>query len=254
MLLVVVAVFVDLFEMMAFNTAPMAVLILSGVAIVAQFVVPGEGRWSRVPLVLATLATAIGIWTVWPWNANHSLLTFGLVASATLVAPGRSSSLADWRDGCIVLLGVAVFLTGAQKLLYGTYFNAHALIWPEHFEWVLRVFVSEETLTVLGDVRNAQEPGSVDLQAPLLIAASNSVWAIEVVAGLGLLWKHTRRVALYLFLALMVPTQLAANELGFAAILLPYAAIVDEGHERIWVRAALLLCVAFLLAMVWRMQ
>lgn len=237
--------------MTTFNTAPATLPALCGAAMLVRFFVPADSRWSRLPLLLSTSGVAAGLVFVWPWNANHSLLTIALVGSAVFLRPGDINTLRQWRRGVTTLLGTAIFLSGAQKVLYGTYFDARALVWPEHFEWIVRLFVTEGSREMLVHVRNAQEPGSVVLRAPLLVAASNSVWLIELFAGLGLFWKRTRRWSLYLFLALMIPTQLAAIELGFSAILLPYAAIVDEGRERRWLVVGVCTCVVFSAIILW---
>lgn len=185
---------------------------------------------------------------VWPFSANHSIIAATLLVSGTLAARELSAMPAGeererdamgWLRAATWLLAVISVVAGVQKILYGTYFEGLYLAWNERFDPVLEFLLSEAGREELETLRFADAPDATRLRSPLLVAASAFVWLGEILAGALLLFRRTRLVGLALFIAIMIPTQLAALEMGFVSVMCAMLLAAYEGTH--WRRFALVL-------------
>lgn len=225
------------------------VLALGGAIAALVALVVQSRKVLKVALWVGFTCYAVTAFILWPLNSNHSLLALSMTAAALLVRFDDPDSRRSWLVAVPTLLGAVVLLAGVQKFLYGTYFDGRVLVWNPQFDWMVRLMVPESSHDLIQVARHADAPVGVGLRAPLLTFAANVVWVGEVIAGPMLWFQRTRRAGLYLFLALMIPTQLAAVELEFF-VLLCVASMASDRPEawRVWMSAlAILIPICFLL-------
>lgn len=180
---------------------------------------------------------------VFPETGNHNYLELWLLLLLVLI--GRST-----KDESVVLLAtlrwmvaIMIFYSGFQKLLYGSYVDAHFLAsqimlkpqFAEIFSWIVPSAEIARLQSVRWDLIRA---GPIRSSAPLLLLASNAVYVFELAIPFLLLWKPTRRPAVVLLVLFTIAIQSGAREAFFGGLLVSLALLFwprDLHTRSIWI-------------------
>jgi len=161
---------------------------------------------------------------VFPQTGNHSYLELWLLVCLVFIGYAKPDEGTVLLSTVRWLAAIMLFYTGFQKLLHGTYFDAHFLaaqiMLKPAFADVFGLMIPAEELARLQAIRwNEMGAGPVHSQAPLLLLASNAVYLFELAIPFGLLWQRTRRQAVVALLVFTVAIQSGAREAFFGGLL-----------------------------------
>ena len=195
-------------------------------------------RLERLATLIALAVTLTIVVRGFPGGPNHYMLPLLVFLMLSILNLEQEAEQRLALQGVRWLTAIVLFLTGFQKIVYGTYFQGDFLGWmiakSERFSQVFAYVLSAEELTRLqaldgSDFGNeAYRPRSL-----IVLAMSNLVYIIELVAPVFLILKRTRTVALLGTVIFIVMVEAGAREYYFgflfAGLLLTFAA-------RNWIR------------------
>lgn len=181
----------------------------------------GRGRLAcqlAVPIVFAQL-----VWT-FPHAANHTGLAFVLLGFCALFDPASREDERAMLQSLRWIAALVFIWAGLQKVLHGTYFRGEFLAWlvaqgTDRWAFVFGFLIGPEELARLGSY--AAHPvysGPYRVASPLFVAASNSVWIMELALGIGLLVHRARHVCGLLAIGVVLAIQTAPREFMFALL------------------------------------
>lgn len=181
---------------------------------------------ARNRLALAVTASAIvatiEVSSTFPATANHAWLE--ALVMWLLVSYAHTSAEADHEGERLVqeLTIVVMMLTGVQKVLHGTYFQAEFFMQYLSAKDGFGILVS--WLDPVGAERmkymNTETLGSGPYSStqPALLFLSNLAWAFEIFVPLTLLWSRWRSAGAALLIAFALAIQGAAREFTFGLL------------------------------------
>ena len=184
-------------------------------------------RFARPACAAAALCMLVDLASVFPENANHQYVGLLAMVFLALADDGDEAQRVAALQGLRWLLLIGLFWAGVQKVVYGLYFEGEFLAvriatdpnFAEVFGWLL----PEAEHARLLSLQPGAGVGPYRVDAPLFVAASNSVWIAEIGLPVLLLIPATRRWAVPGVIALMAAIELAARELFFGAIMVSLA-------------------------------
>jgi hypothetical protein len=210
-------------------------------------------RLERFAALAAVIVMALRFSQTWPTQPNHyGLFTLALFLLAVLDLE-KEDEQALGLQAVRWLTVITLFFTGAQKLLYGTYFHGEFMAWKiaidEHFAKPFRYLLTEteySRLRALDGMRFGS--GEYRPDSLILVVISNLVYVFELAVPVFLLLGKTRIPALVASVIFIFVVESAAREyffgVGFVALLLTFA-------SRDWIRYLIpifLLCALYALA------
>ena len=219
---------------------------------------PGRERLGAAVAALLQLALAV---SVFPAGSNHSFMELVALALVAVLDPRRPAECRLLGQALRWVVVIALFYTGLQKLLYGTYFEAvylgYAIATREHFAdffaWLLPaaelarlVGLPEPSVTWHPDGTATVASGSYAVQALPVVIVSNLTWLAEMTLPFLLLWRRTRALAAVAAMGLVASIQFAARELFFAALMFNWLLLFTR---RAWNRRLFPLFVTFYLVL-----
>jgi hypothetical protein len=212
---------------------------------------PRLRRSGFVGLVLVHLLVA---WRFFPATGNHRYLELILCTLAVLVDPRAEADRVPYLASLRWLVVLVLFYSGVQKLVHGYYFRglylAYAMV-EAHFRPIVSWMMPAAEAARLSALQPAVGSGPYLTGAPLLLLASNAVYATEIgLAGL-LLLPRARPWAVPLVFVFLVAVESAAREVFFGTLFVSGALLFRHGAtNRTLVPAVVLLMTALLLARV----
>lgn len=206
-------------------------------------------RRTGLALVALLIAAVLELGATFPVTANHAWLL--LVVAAVLVS--FSPLERHQRDAFRTLqhlTATVILLTGVQKVLHGTWFQAQFmgdfigakagfgtlfdLLDPTGAELIRQM---EHVTVGTGPIRST---------APLMLLVSNLTWILEILIPIGLLVPRTRTLFAWMAIGFFFMIQLAAMELTFAVLItsmvalwLPVAQSTRFWHAMMWLTFAM---------------
>ena len=181
-------------------------------------------EWTRSATGIAALAWTARFYFRWPQSSNHFYIEWLCLMLVWLLGARGDENRKLLLQAIRWLVVIAIFYTGAQKVMYGTYFQGQFLAWEiatkENFAMFFQPFISAEEFSRLRHIhpeRVGSGPFIVD--SAIFLAISNSVYVVEMLAPLFLLWKRTRLPATIGFLFFMASIQAGALELLFGLLM-----------------------------------
>ena len=194
-----------------------------------------------LPLAIIFSVCAVGCLLERTRGASLAVVVVALTYKGVELAPTWSNHFTiEWITGVFLLLGsrhrdryamlclalkwllfAALFWSGAQKALHGTYFEgtylayaiSHGARFADFFAWVLPAAEVDRLLSVA-------YPGPYRLESWLGIALANGIWIGEISCALMLLSDRLRPFGAVGALFLLTGIELAAREFMFGLLFL----------------------------------
>jgi len=140
---------------------------------------------------------------------------------------------------------------GLQKLLHGFYFDGQYLAWQistnRDSHLLLGNLVDARSLQQLDGFRGAAGTGPYSPYGTLLTVASNAVWALEILVGLGLIYWKSRPTALIVGFGLLLATALCYRDIYQSLLLFNLLLLfASPGYHRGGAALIIFSCVAIL--------
>ena len=181
--------------------------------------------WTRAATGIAALAWTARLYLRWPQSSNHfylELLCLWLVFALGARGDDNRKLLLQSLRWVVV---IAIFYTGAQKVLYGSYFQGQFLAWEiatkQSFAFFFEPFMSAEEFSRLRHIHPERlGAGPFLVSSPIFLAMSNSVYLIEMLTPFFLLHLRTRVLATLAFGLFMIAVETGALELLFGMLMI----------------------------------
>ena len=217
---------------------------------------PGRERLGAAAAASLQFALAV---SVFPAGSNHSFLELVALVLVAFLDPRRPAECRLLGQSLRWVVVIALFYTGLQKFLYGTYFEAvylgYAIATREHFAdffaWLLPaaeltrlVGLPGPNVTWHPDGTATLASGSYAVRALPVVIVSNLTWLAEMALPFFLLWRRTRALAVAAAIGLVAVIQMAARELFFAALMVNWLLLFTR---RAWNRRLFPVFVTFYL-------
>lgn len=185
-------------------------------------------RRNQAAVVALLVAATLELWATFPVTANHAWLLLFVAAVLTSFWPLERHQ----RDAVRTLqhlTAVVILLTGVQKVLHGTWFQAQ----------LMGDFIGAKAgfgaLFGLLDPAGAQiirqmdqitvGTGPIRSTAPVMLLVSNLTWILELLIPVGLFLSRTRTTVAWLSIGFFFAIQLAALEFTFAVLITSMVAL-----------------------------
>lgn len=202
--------------------------------------------WRRWALAIALPLQVLHVYQKFPAVANHLWVEALLLFVLVLVAESDEDN-AVYRQFACWLTVIILFYTGLQKAWYGTYFDGRYLatkiaLFP-HYRDFFAIFMPREGIERLvsyAPIRVGSGPFRVD--SLMYLAIVNSVWIVEVLAGVLLVFRRTRVLGWLLGLLAIIGIEVVAREVFFGVL---FVAILLAFLRRDFVRRLLPWAVVF---------
>jgi hypothetical protein len=181
--------------------------------------------WTRSATGLAAIAWTARFYFRWPQSSNHFYLEWICLAFVWLLAARGDDNRKLLLQAVRFVVVIAIFYTGAQKVMYGSYFQGQFLAWEiatkENFAVFFQPFLRAEEFSRLRHIHPERlGAGPFVVNSPIFLAMSNSVYLCEMLAPLLLLLRRTRVLATSGFLLFMLAVEAGAFELLFGLLML----------------------------------
>lgn len=211
-------------------------------------------RWeAKAPFAMALLTAICVVELVvnWPGGANHLYLFVPVAAVAATFRPTKDRERAVAVSTWIGLTLIVFFLTGLQKVLHGTYFDGQFMgIFVDAksgFGWFVGLLDADELAYYESLQQVGVGTGPYNTQSMQLRILSNSVWLLEIVAPIAVLWPRWRAVWVVTSMLFALSIQFAAREfifgLAFSSML---SLMLPQRWSVRWLRIALLASLSLL--------
>lgn len=181
-------------------------------------------EWTRSATGLAALAWTFRLFLRWPQSSNHFYLEWTCLMFVWCLGARGDENRKLLLQALRWLTLIAIFYTGAQKVMYGSYFQGQFLAWEiatkESFAAFFQPFMSAEEFSRLRHIYPERlGAGPFIVNSPIFLAMSNSVYLIEMLAPVFIMLRRTRVLATSGFLLFMVAIQAGALELPFGLLM-----------------------------------
>ena len=190
-----------------------------------------------------------------PTTANHLFLEFVVLAALSFLDEREENESKLLLQGLRWFTASFFFWSGLQKVFYGRYFDGQflgtvvAYDQLDRFSAFLRFFMSAEEFERLRGLTPVPGAGPFSVDSPLFLVMSNSVYIIEIVAGLVLLFVPKLRVAaVVVSLAFMVAIEAGARELVFGVLMVNLLLLFVDSRWNKWMFPACAVFYAYLVA------
>jgi hypothetical protein len=185
-------------------------------------------RRTSMAVVALLVAAILELVATFPVTANHAWLL--LVVAAVLVS--FSPLERHQRDAFRTLrhlTGVVILLTGVQKVLHGTWFQAQLMgdfIGAKAGFGALFGLIDPAGAEVIRQMDQITVgTGPIRSTTPLMLVVSNLTWVLELLIPLGLLLPRTRTVVAWGAILFFFSIQFAALEFTFAILMASMVAL-----------------------------
>lgn len=200
------------------------IAIVASLALALALLAPGPS-WTRGATGIAALAWTARLFLRWPQSSNHfylELMVLWLVFALGARGDDNRKLLLQSVRWIVV---IAIFYTGAQKILYGSYFQGQFLAWEiatkQSFAAFFQPFMSAEEFSRLRHIHPERlGAGPFVVSSPIFLAMSNSVYLIELLTPFFLLHLRTRVLATLGFGLFMLAIESGALELLFGILMI----------------------------------
>jgi hypothetical protein len=182
--------------------------------------------------VLASFGVA-SLWLAlsWPSFANHTFLEWSVLLLLVLCRGDEALGMRALRW----LPATVLFHSGFQKLVMGDYFQGQFLAFvtagKPKFSDFFGLVLSDAEFSRLVAMKGSIGTGPYSITEPLFLAMSNMVWIGEMAVGVLLLYKPTRRFAVWAAVALIAGIELGARELIFGSLFTYLVLMFYEGRR-----------------------
>jgi hypothetical protein len=180
-------------------------------------------QWEQRAIAAIAVILLAKVVATFPQTSNHSLLELlGVFLLAFLDRRSAEERSLLVQASCWIV-AIVLFYSGLQKVLYGTYFDAQFLgafiaLKPSFAQAFGQIMPAAE-LSRLQSLPIQVGAGPFAVNSLAVVVLSNSVYVVEIVVPILLLWVRTRTAAVVLAIAFTVALQTAARELLFGALL-----------------------------------
>ncbi len=232
-------------------------LAVTATVISATFALSFVRRYAYLAPRIALAALLIQLGITIPLTDNHFFIE--LLAVTLLSIVGADGSAADddlAQRGLMWTTAIILFHTGLQKVLYGNYLHGDFIAFmigrggrfADLFAWMVPSTVIAR-LQSYNPVNNGAGPYRID--DALFVAVSNTVYLLELLLPLLLLFRPTRTAAALGAIALVAIIQIGALELAFALLFTNLLLVFLPGNwnRRVFPAVALLYLLALLLGL-----
>ncbi len=181
-------------------------------------------EWTRSATGLAALVWTLRLFLRWPQSSNHFYLEWICLLFVWFLGARGDENRKLLLQAVRWLVVIAIFYTGAQKVMYGSYFQGQFLAWEiatkGSFAAFFQPFISAEEFSRLRYIRPERlGAGPFTLSSPVFLAMSNSVYLIEMLTPVLILLRRTRVLATFGFMLFMIAIQAGALELLFGLLM-----------------------------------
>jgi hypothetical protein len=192
---------------------------LGVVTVLAACVLAGLGR--RLAFGALAVTQAVIVWREFPATGNHAYLELVFCVLCAALDRERDDDRVLFLRAVRWSVCVVLFYSGVQKIVHGYWFRGEYLAFSSHtpsFRAVLALLVEPAEMQRLLALHGEVGDGPYRMSSPLLLAASNSVYLLEMALGALLLWPRTRRFAVPVVLAMLVAIEVGAREAFFGLV------------------------------------
>ena len=211
-------------------------------------------RWHRVGLAFIGTCVAVQVASAFPGTANHHYLELVCVALLLLLRTSVDAEAQRLTVSLRLLLVVALFQAGAQKVAWGYYFDgaflSFAVSQSERFALLLEPLIPAAEFARLTALSVADGAGPFRVSSLPFVVVSNVAYAAELVLPVLLLVPPVRKPAVVLVIAYFVSIEAAAREVFFGGIMVALALLFLPGSALRRARPLYLLALGYLLAMI----
>jgi hypothetical protein len=179
---------------------------------------------------LATLLAALLTFSLLPDTANHVFLEFFCLLFLCFADDSEPAECELVVKSLCSVFAIVLFYTGLQKLIYGQYFDgqflAYAIATEDRFATFLQyVIPADEFERLRNHDLSTVGSGPFRFEAPWLIAASNSIYIVEMGLPVLLQFRRFRSAACVASIVLIVLIQLGAREIVFGVLFVSLATL-----------------------------
>lgn len=178
-------------------------------------------RVSRLAYAVLAATQFVMIAAEFPATGNHAYLELYVLVLLAVLRPAHPEEGPLLLRSLRWLVCLVLFASGMQKLAHGYYVGGQYLaysLWIESFRPVLAPLFRPEEYARLTSFSGDVGSGPYLVSSPLLLAASNAVWAAELTLPVLLLWPATRIIAVAGTLLLLAGIEVAAREAFFGLV------------------------------------
>ncbi len=179
-------------------------------------------------LVALLVAASLELVSTFPVTANHAWLLLVLAAVLVSFSPLERHQRDAFRT-LQHLTALVILLTGVQKVLHGTWFQAQMMgdfIGAKAGFGILFGLLDPTGAEVIRQMTHITVgTGPIRSTAPLMLLVSNLTWILEILIPIGLMVPRTRALVAWMAIGFFFVIQLAALEFTFAILMTSMVAL-----------------------------